>query len=80
MSTISKLSGSQFKVAKQRRMDAMKFFASQQRLPGIPGRVATQVLMTLQAIHRDPTLNGPQKEIQFKRVIQVAQRAGKPAE
>ena len=77
MSTIAKITGGQFKAAKQRRMDAMKFFSSQQRLPGLPGRIATQILMTLQAIHRDSSLNGPQKDEQFKRVIQVGQNAGR---
>ena len=76
MSTFKKLAGSQWTAAKQRRIDAMKFFTTQTRLPPPMGFVAAAVLRQLKKIHRDPTLNGLEKNEHFKRAIQTAHRAG----
>ncbi len=79
MSTISKLGGKQFAGARQKRKDAIAFYGRLRRTPGIAGVIAAGMWQTLQRIHRDPQLNGPQKEAEFRRLLQMHAKATNPA-
>lgn len=62
---------------RQKRLDAIEFFASQTRLPPPMGFVAAAVLTQLRKVHKDPSLNGAEKDHEFRRVIQAGHAAGK---
>ncbi len=75
MSTIRKLGGVGFSNARQKRKDAITFYGKLRRTPGIAGVIAAGMWQTLKRIHRDPTLNGPQKEAEFRRLLQIHAKA-----
>jgi hypothetical protein len=69
------------KIAKGRRREALAFFRAQCSGPGFLGVAARAVYEDLLKVHRDPARNGPEKEREFKRIIQSARLddAGAPA-
>lgn len=74
MSTSKILSGAAYKSGRQKRLDALAFFAKQSRLVGMPGQLAFAIHQALKKIYHDPTLSGPDKEREFRRVIQTGDR------
>jgi len=68
MSTFNKLDP-RAKLGKEKRRDALRFFRQQMRLPGAPGVVARILYTALDKVHKDSTLNGPEKEAAFRAIL-----------
>lgn len=77
MSTFKKLAGKQGSDMRDSRKAALKFYREKTRLPGIAGAVAAEIYSTLLAIHRDPALNSPEKEHEFRDVIRRFAKPGR---
>lgn len=77
MSTSRKLGGAQFENARQKRKDVIAFYAKLRKTPGMAGVVATGIWQTLTRVHRDSTLNGPEKELEFRRLLKLLATSGK---
>jgi len=75
MSTIKNIGGKQFGVMRDNRKAALKFYRDKTRLPGMAGALAAEIYWTLYEIHRDPTLNSPEKELEFKRCIRRVEQS-----
>lgn len=78
MSTSRKLGGAQFSDARQKRKDVIAFYRNLTKTPGAPGVVATAIWQTLVKIHKDSTLNGYEKEREFRRIIQSLKTPAAP--
>jgi len=69
LSTLKKIGGKQFGGMRDNRKAALKFYRDKTRLPGMAGALAAEIYRTLYAIHRDPTLNSPEKEDAYRNII-----------
>lgn len=69
VSTIKRLGGKQYNAMRDNRKAALAFYRDKTRLPGVAGAIAAEIYRTLYTIHRDPALNSPSKNHEFRSII-----------
>ena len=62
------------RLARDRRKEALKFYADRRSLPSPAGPVAHKIHLDLLAIHRSPLFNGAEKEQMFKAYLNLAHK------
>lgn len=75
MSTSKILGGAQYRSFRERRITALKFYATLTRSGGAIGRLAGVVHDQLRMIHRMPNLSSQEKDHEFRCAIQGAAAA-----